>query len=159
MILTIAHIGNRASRSGDKAHFEALVRLYLDRISAWHTVQSEAFSTEIDFLSWMGRPGGKAGRVPVFPVLLDGYGKGLSSKEFAEWLGARRDQGVRHMIFAIGPADGWSAAALELVTQRGGMLLSLGPMTMAHELARLVLAEQIYRACTILAGHPYHTGH
>jgi 23S rRNA (pseudouridine1915-N3)-methyltransferase len=97
--------------------------------------------------------------VPIFPVLLDSRGKGPSSREFAAWLGARRDQGVQHIVFAIGPADGWSAAALELVTQRSGILLSLGPMTMAHELARLVLAEQIYRACTILAGHPYHTGH
>lgn len=159
MILTIAHIGNRGSRGGDKAHFEALIRLYLDRVSAWHTVQSEMFSTEADFLSWMGRPGGKAGRVPVFPVLLDSRGRGLSSREFAGWLEARRDQGVQHVVFAIGPADGWSVAGLEQVTSRGGLLLSLGPMTMAHELARLVLAEQIYRACTILAGHPYHTGH
>ncbi len=158
MILTIAHFGNRASRSGDKARFEELVRLYFDRISAWHTIQSEVFSTETDFLSWMERQR-RAGRVPIFPVLLESRGKGLSSREFAAWLGARRDQGVQHIVFAIGPADGWSAAALELVTQRGGMLLSLGPMTMAHELARLVLAEQIYRACTILAGHPYHTGH
>ena len=68
------------------------------------------------------------------------------------------DEGAQHIIFAIGPADGWSNAAREEGARRGG-LLSLGPMTLAHSLARLVVAEQIYRACTILTGHPYHTGH
>jgi 23S rRNA (pseudouridine1915-N3)-methyltransferase len=56
------------------------------------------------------------------------------------------------MIFAVGPADGWSEAA----RAQAGLLLSLGAMTLAHALARLVMAEQIYRALTILAGHPYH---
>jgi 23S rRNA (pseudouridine1915-N3)-methyltransferase len=59
------------------------------------------------------------------------------------------------MVFAIGPADGWSEAARE----RAQLLLSLGPMTLAHALARLVVAEQLYRAFTILSGHPYHAGH
>jgi len=55
----------------------------------------------------------------------------------------------------VGPADGWSAEA----RNRAQLLLSLGAMTLPHELARVVLAEQVYRACTILAGHPYHSGH
>ena len=67
----------------------------------------------------------------------------------------RRDEGAQHLVFAIGPASGWSDSA----RARAGLLLSLGPMTMAHALARLVLAEQIYRAFTILSGHPYHGGH
>jgi 23S rRNA (pseudouridine1915-N3)-methyltransferase len=91
------------------------------------------------------------------PVLLDSRGRQLASTEFAQWIGARRDQGTQHMVFAIGPADGWSENARMLGSP--GMLLSFGVMTMAHELARLVLAEQLYRACTILAGHPYHSGH
>jgi 23S rRNA (pseudouridine1915-N3)-methyltransferase len=57
------------------------------------------------------------------------------------------------IVFAIGPASGWSERRLAQT------VLSLGPMTLPHELARLVLAEQIYRAFTILAGHPYHIGH
>jgi 23S rRNA (pseudouridine1915-N3)-methyltransferase len=78
-----------------------------------------------------------------------------SSSGSGAWLGKRRDDGAQHLVFAIGPADGWSDAARE----RAQLLLSLGPMTMAHSLARLVLAEQIYRATTILSGHPYHSGH
>jgi 23S rRNA (pseudouridine1915-N3)-methyltransferase len=58
-------------------------------------------------------------------------------------------------VLAIGPADGWSAEA----RQRADLLLSLGRMTLPHQLARVVLAEQVYRAFTILAGHPYHSGH
>ena len=69
----------------------------------------------------------------------------------------RRDEGVQHVVFAVGPAEGWSPEALAEGKRRGG-LLSLGPMTLAHQLARLVVAEQLYRACTILTGHPYHRG-
>jgi len=93
--------------------------------------------------------------VPALAVLLDSRGRSMTSEAFAAWLGARRDEGVQHVVFAIGPASGWSDAA----RKRAGLLLSLGPMTLAHSLARLVLAEQIYRAFTILSGHPYHTGH
>jgi 23S rRNA (pseudouridine1915-N3)-methyltransferase len=88
-------------------------------------------------------------------VLLDSRGRLMTSEDLAAWLGARRDQGTQHLVFAVGPADGWSEAARE----RAQLLLSLGPMTLAHALARLVMAEQIYRAFTILAGHPYHGGH
>jgi 23S rRNA (pseudouridine1915-N3)-methyltransferase len=76
----------------------------------------------------------------------------MPSADFAQWLGRERDQGRQLIIFAIGPANGWSDES----RKRAAQLLSLGPMTMAHELARVVLAEQIYRALTILAGHPYH---
>ena len=82
----------------------------------------------------------------------------MTSEALATWLGTRRDEGAQHVVFAIGPADGWSEPARAEAVRRGG-LLSLGPMTLAHSLARLVMAEQIYRACTILAGHPYHMGH
>jgi 23S rRNA (pseudouridine1915-N3)-methyltransferase len=69
--------------------------------------------------------------------------------------GARPDEGTQQIVFAIGPANGWSEAA----RARAQLLLSLGPMTLAHSLARLVMAEQIYRAYAILTGHPYHAGH
>ena len=58
-------------------------------------------------------------------------------------------------VLAIGPANGWAAAARDAADMR----LSLGAMTLPHELAALVLAEQVYRASTILQGHPYHLGH
>ena len=88
-------------------------------------------------------------------MLLDSRGEALSSEELAAWLGARRDSGQQTIVFAIGPASGWSGGA----QRQAQTVLSLGPMTLPHELARLVLAEQLYRAFTILAGHPYHTGH
>jgi 23S rRNA (pseudouridine1915-N3)-methyltransferase len=86
-------------------------------------------------------------------VLLDSRGDALSSEQLAKWLRARQDAGQQMVVFAIGPANGWSNL------RQAQTVLSLGPMTLPHELARLVLAEQIYRAFTILAGHPYHTGH
>jgi 23S rRNA (pseudouridine1915-N3)-methyltransferase len=92
--------------------------------------------------------------LPVI-ALLDSRGRQMTSEAFAAWLGVRRDEGAQHIVFAIGPASGWSDAA----RQRAHLQLSFGPMTMAHALARLVLAEQVYRAFTILAGHPYHCGH
>jgi 23S rRNA (pseudouridine1915-N3)-methyltransferase len=88
-------------------------------------------------------------------VLTDSRGEAFSSERLAAWLGNRRDGGQQSIIFAIGPADGWSEQASRLAQT----MLSFGPMTLPHELARLVLAEQIYRAFTILAGHPYHSGH
>ena len=88
-------------------------------------------------------------------VLLDSRGRTMSSEAFAGWLGARRDEGSQHIVFAVGPASGWS----ETARKNAQLLLSFGPMTMAHALARLVMAEQLYRAFTILTGHPYHAGH
>jgi 23S rRNA (pseudouridine1915-N3)-methyltransferase len=162
MQLTLAHIGPlKSGKSGPKAQFDALTRLYTDRIAPYYPCQTEAFPTEAAFLAWLTRPK-QPGRLPAIPVLLDGSrGRQLTSAEFAAWLGTRRDQGVQHLVFAIGPADGWSAAAIETTRAalQSGLLLSFGPITMAHDLARLVLAEQLYRACTILAGHPYHSGH
>jgi 23S rRNA (pseudouridine1915-N3)-methyltransferase len=157
MLITFAHIGGKSGKSGAKSQYEVLTRLYLDRISPYIPCQSEAFASEASLLGWLAQPkqSGKAARLPALVVLLDSRGKQMTSTEFAHWLGARRDQGVQQIVFAIGPADGWSVAARE----QAGQLLSFGAITMAHELARLVLSEQVYRACTILAGHPYHSGH
>ncbi len=94
-------------------------------------------------------------RTTAWLVLLDSRGKTLSSEEFAAWLGLRRDAGQQMIVFAVGPASGWSDEG----RRQAQTTLSLGPMTLPHELARLVLTEQIYRAFTILSGHPYHTGH
>lgn len=87
-------------------------------------------------------------------VVLDPKGRSLTSEAFAAWLGARRDAGTRHMAFVIGGPDGHGAELLA----RSALTLAFGAMTLPHGLARVVLAEQIYRAVTILSGHPYHRG-
>ena len=88
-------------------------------------------------------------------IYLDPGGKLLSSEAFAEVLRTRKDaRSVSGLAFIIGGADGLGQAVLD----RAGLSLSLGAMTLPHGLARIVLAEQIYRAMTILAGHPYHRG-
>ncbi|MGE0025202.1 MAG: 23S rRNA (pseudouridine(1915)-N(3))-methyltransferase RlmH [Hyphomicrobium sp.] len=87
-----------------------------------------------------------------FVILLDEAGKALGSEAFARLLATRRDEGRRATAFLIGGPDGHGEAA----RRKAGLVLSLGPMTLPHGLARIVLAEQLYRAATILSGHPYH---
>jgi 23S rRNA (pseudouridine1915-N3)-methyltransferase len=125
---------------------------YLTRISRYAQSDSQLFNSEEAFLDWLTR---QSGRIPAYAILLDSRGKQLSSEELAERIGRLRDEGAQRLVFAIGPADGWSDAA----RQRADLLLSLGRITLPHQLARVVLAEQVYRAFTILAGHPYHSGH
>jgi 23S rRNA (pseudouridine1915-N3)-methyltransferase len=149
MNLTLAHVGPRPN---SKDEFNALTETYLGRSSALARCKAEAFRTEEALLEWLDK---LEGRTPVVAVLLDSRGKQLSSEAFAAWLGQKRDEGTQQIVFAIGPANGWSDSA----RKRAQLLLSLGPMTLAHALARLVMAEQIYRAYAILTGHPYHGGH
>lgn len=85
-------------------------------------------------------------------ILLDERGKSLGSEEFARLLGNLRDSGRRDLIFAIGGPDGHDPA----VAQHAGTMLSFGKMTWPHQMVRVMLAEQLYRAVTILSGHPYH---
>ncbi|MBN8910483.1 MAG: 23S rRNA (pseudouridine(1915)-N(3))-methyltransferase RlmH [Rhizobiales bacterium] len=87
-----------------------------------------------------------------FAVLLDEGGKSMGSEGFARFLATRRDEGRRAMAFLVGGPDGHGDSARNHVQ----LTLSLGPMTLPHGLARIVLAEQLYRAATILSGHPYH---
>jgi 23S rRNA (pseudouridine1915-N3)-methyltransferase len=84
--------------------------------------------------------------------LLDERGRTMPSSKFAEQIGRYRDEGIREIAFLIGGADGHGAPAKSSVKDT----LSLSPFTLPHGLARIVLAEQLYRATTILAGHPYH---
>ena len=149
MVLTLAHIG---TRTGAKDGFESLTAIYLDRCSAFCRCTAQAFRTEAALLDWCDRQQGRT--VPIM-VLFDGAGQQMNSEAFAKWLGKQRDQGTQHLIFAIGPPDGWSESA----RGRATLVLSLGLWTLPHALARLVVAEQLYRAFTILSGHPYHCGH
>jgi 23S rRNA (pseudouridine1915-N3)-methyltransferase len=84
-------------------------------------------------------------------VLLDADGKQFTSQQFARWLGDLRDRGTRELVFLCGDAAGFPEDLREQAQQK----ISLSTLTMPHEFARVVLAEQIYRAFTVLAGHPY----
>jgi len=84
-------------------------------------------------------------------ILLDVDGRTIDSNALAKWLGDLRDRGTRQVTFVCGNADGFPASLHERVPQR----LSLSAMTLSHELARVVLAEQLYRAFAILSGSPY----
>ena len=84
-------------------------------------------------------------------VLVDAGGKALSSEEFAKWLGELRARGTRELLFVCGDADGFP----DTVRQRAQQKLSLSAMTFSHELARVMLAEQLYRGFAILSGSPY----
>ena len=84
-------------------------------------------------------------------LLLDAGGKPQDSESLAGWLGQQRDRGAREIIFVCGDADGFPEALRKRVLHK----LSLSPMTYSHELARVMLAEQLYRALAILSGSPY----
>ena len=89
---------------------------------------------------------------PAWTVALDRRGRARSSKEMAHWLGRKLDEWPHPMVFLVGSDLGLDGAVLDSARER----ISLGPMTLPHELARLVLHEQIYRALSILAGIKYH---
>ena len=84
-------------------------------------------------------------------VLLDAAGRQFTSAEFARWLGDLRDRGTRELVFLCGDAAGFPESLRRAAKHK----LSLSTLTMPHEFARVVLAEQIYRAFAIVAGHPY----
>jgi len=152
MQLTLVYIGPRVTEGArSKDSFAQMTNLYLERCAPFARCRAESFRNEESLLAWIEKLQGRTAPVVIF---LDSRGRNMSSEAFAAWLGKQRDDGAQHLIFAIGPADGWSPHARD----RAQLLLSLGPMTMAHSLARLVLAEQLYRAFTILTGHPYHRG-
>jgi 23S rRNA (pseudouridine1915-N3)-methyltransferase len=84
-------------------------------------------------------------------LLLDAAGKPQDSESLAKWLGEQRDRGTREIIFICGDADGFPESLRKRVNQK----ISLSIMTYSHELARVMLAEQLYRALAILSGSPY----
>lgn len=148
MLLSLLSVAGR----GKNTPAAVVAESYEERLRGYCQLQVERHPSEARLLE---SSSGQSGRTRPVLVLLDSRGKLFSSTELATWIGRQRDGGVQHLIFAIGPADGWSEAA----RGRADLLLSFGPMTFPHELARVMLAEQVYRAFTILAGHPYHSGH
>ena len=145
MKLKIAWIG----KTKDPA-IQSLTTEYLKRISRYVEVQGLPLADEAALLKLRDKS-----RPLHTVVLLDSRGKELSSEEFAEFLQNHQDRNPQPLVLAIGPADGFSDAAHKAANTN----LSLGKMTLPHELARVVLLEQVYRAFTILKGHPYHSGH
>jgi 23S rRNA (pseudouridine1915-N3)-methyltransferase len=131
---------------------QTLTDEYLKRLTRYADARGIALKDESALLKLCGR---EARPVRHTLVLLDSRGKQLSSEEFAEFLGNHQDRNPLPLLFAVGPANGFTAEA----RQEANLSLSLGKMTFAHELARVVLLEQLYRAFTILKGHPYHLGH
>ena len=85
-------------------------------------------------------------------VAMDERGKAMASPDFAAWVARQRDDGIRDCAFVIGGADGLAPD----MRNRADLTLSFGPMVWPHMLARAMLAEQLYRAASILAGTPYH---
>jgi 23S rRNA (pseudouridine1915-N3)-methyltransferase len=145
--LTVAWIGKTKEPA-----IQSLTDEYVKRLSRYADVQGAALKDESALLKLCGRD---ARSVRHVLVILDSRGKQLSSEQFAGFLGNHQDRNPLPLLFAVGPANGFT----EEVRQEANLLLSLGKMTVAHELARVVLLEQVYRAFTILKGHPYHLRH
>lgn len=136
---------------------QSLTEEYLKRISHYVPVEGLAVKDQEALLQMCGRSAaGKTGSAKKSTlVLLDFRGKQFTSEEFARFLCEYQDSNPLPLVFAVGPADGFSDTTLDAAQHK----VSLGKMTLAHELARVVLLEQVYRAFTILKGHPYHSGH
>jgi 23S rRNA (pseudouridine1915-N3)-methyltransferase len=143
--LTIAWIG----KTKDQA-IQELTDKFLDRLVHYANTDAVSLKDESNLLKLCD---GKSERHIL--IALDSRGKQLSSEGLAEFLRNHQDRGSAHLVFAIGGADGLN----ERVKNAAEFTLSLGTMTLSHELARVVLLEQLYRAFTILKGHPYHVGH
>ena len=149
MKILLALISSRKATSGPAAD---LLALYLDRAARYTPTSMRTFANEAALLTFVSEA---AGRTRPALLLADSRGQQLTSEELATILGSFQDTGMQQLILAIGPADGWSATTLA----RADRTIAFGRITLPHELAAVVAAEQIYRALTIRAGHPYHSGH
>lgn len=130
----------------------ALTADYLKRLGRFVPVETQELASEASLFKQLDKSGS---RTAPFLVLLDSRGKQMSSEELAQFVDAHQSRGTQQLLFAVGGADGFSPEACNAAALR----LSLGKMTLPHELARAILLEQLYRAFTILKGHPYHCGH
>jgi 23S rRNA (pseudouridine1915-N3)-methyltransferase len=148
-ILAVGRLG-RSPEAG-------LARDYAERASAAGRALSLC---PVDIVEVEARKPGKAAEAAALSphladahiIACDEHGQALGSRAFADKLARLRDDGCRHLIFLIGGADGLDATLLAAADER----LAFGVQTWPHALARVMLAEQVYRAATILAGSPYH---
>jgi 23S rRNA (pseudouridine1915-N3)-methyltransferase len=150
MEIVLASISPR--RSGITGTAGELMGSYLQRAGRYCSCSVTVYASEAKLLGAVEAAGGRTR--PVF-LAADPRGEMVTSEELAAEVGRRMDGGVQLLVVGIGPADGWSAAALARADRR----ISFGRITLPHELAAVVASEQIYRALTIRAGHPYHSGH
>ena len=148
--ITVATIQRHVGRSTDPAH--SLLTEYLKRSSRYTPTSHRTFPTEVALLDFLD---GAAQRTRPHLLLTDSTGQQVTSTELATHITQLFDSGQQTLVLAIGPADGWSAAG----RQRADKTIAFGKITLPHELAAVIAAEQLYRALTIRAGHPYHSGH
>ncbi len=145
MKLRVAWIG----KTKDPA-IQSLTAEYLKRLTRYIPTEPLELPNEAALLKQLEKSGSR----PLL-ILLDARGRQLSSEQLADFLRQHQDRGTQALLFAVGGADGFSDQA----RAASSFQLSLGKMTLPHELARVVLLEQLYRGFTILKGHPYHLGH
>lgn len=151
MKLRIVAIKSKRASAKNSAMAQ-LAEEYRSRLSHYVDVSSEEVRSEDGLIHLLESAKGRT--TPVL-ISLDSAGKQLSSPELAQWIEQHQDAGTQQLLFAIGGADGLTAKVLT----RSQFTLSFGRLTLPHELARIILLEQLYRAFTILKGHPYHSGH
>ena len=158
MRLMIAAVGRlkdgpeRELLDGYRARFEALSKRVALAPVAWHEIGESRVASVAQRKQDEGAGLLKLAREADAIIALDEHGKSLSSDAFARHLAKVRDSGTKAMAILIGGPDGLASE----VRDAAQLVLSLGAITLPHGLARIVLAEQLYRAATILAGHPYH---
>src|SRR5687768_12351055 len=145
MKLRIAWLGKTKERA-----VQDLTDEYLTRLSRYSQTEGRELKSEGALFEMLE----KEPRKPTL-VLLDQRGRQFTSEEFAELLNDQQERATPLLLFAVGPADGFS----ETARHQANLILSFGKMTLAHEIARVVLLEQLYRAFTIMKGHPYHSAH
>ncbi len=146
MRLRIAWIGRTKTPA-----IQSLTGEYLKRLSRFAACDAQELLSEAQLLKLLE----KGGRTQPVLVLLDSRGRQLTSEEIANFLEYHQSHDTQELLFAVGPADGWSDATRAAAKT----ILSFGKITLPHELARVVLLEQLYRGFSILKGHPYHGGH
>ncbi len=147
MKLRIVWIGRTRS-----SPIQSLTAEYLKRLSRYAACDAQELTSEAALLKLVDK---STSRKPPVLVLLDARGQQLTSEEIANFLEYHQGHDTQELLFAVGPADGWSDATRAIASN----ILSFGKVTLPHELARVVLLEQLYRGFTILKGHPYHGGH
>lgn len=148
--LRVAWIQARAAQKSREA--QKLAEDYARRVSRYAPLELEAFASTSELFKLLDR---EKKKTPAFLVLLDSRGTQLTSEQLAGFLDRHMQRATQQLLFVVGGPDGFDAET----RKAAGYLLSLGPMTLPHELARVILLEQLYRAFTILKGHPYHSGH
>jgi 23S rRNA (pseudouridine1915-N3)-methyltransferase len=150
MTILLATVSRK--RTSSAGPYSELVRDYVERCARYIGCTHRVFSSEEGLLNYADV---STTRTRPALLLTDSQGQQLSSREIAGVIGSLQDHGMQQVILGVGPADGWTSAAL----QRADKTIAFGRITLPHELAAVIAAEQLYRALTIRAGHPYHSGH